>query len=296
MIQSDCTIDFLERQSNINLGKTVKIDNKILEIISNETKENIGEIDVVTPSIYASIFSKHATYHNADIEDEEKLTDHFLDNKISMVGDMQDKTSQNALALSKHTDKAISAIQDKDENLLKEVLHETQELRHEIEKLKEYIYKDELTNTFNRKWIHDNLLKNNTKQLKQNGTLAIIDLNYFKIVNDTYGHIVGDKVLLFIANQLKEMRENVIRFGGDEFIVIFSKNITKKTAHSKLYNLREDVIKKKLKSKDSSFRVSFSFGITEFKEDDTLSDVIESADKNMYDDKIEIKKRVTGIH
>jgi diguanylate cyclase (GGDEF)-like protein len=274
----------------------MKVDNKVLEIISNETKENIEELDVVTPSIYTSIFSKHATSHDADLKNEDKITDHFLDKKISMFENIQDKTSQNAITLSEHTDRAISAIQDKDETTLKEVLHETQELKKEIEKLKEYLYKDELTNTFNRKWIQDNLLKSESKKLKQNGTLAIIDLNYFKTVNDTYGHIVGDKVLLFVANQLKEMRENVIRFGGDEFIVIFSKNIKKDIAHSKLYNLREEVIKKKLKSKNSSFKVSFSFGITEFNEDDTLGDVIESADKNMYNDKIEIKKRITGIY
>ena len=274
----------------------MKINNKVLQIISNETKDNIDELDVVTPSIYSSIFSKYASSHDADLEDEDKITDHFLDGKIHTLQNVQEQTSKNALTLGEHTDRAISAIQDKDETILKEVLHETQELRKEIEKLKEYIYKDELTNTFNRKWIHDHLLKNNSKQLKQNGTLAIIDLNYFKIVNDTYGHIVGDKVLLFIANQLKEMRENVIRFGGDEFIVIFSKNVKKDIAHSKLYNLREDITKKKLKSKDSSFRVSFSFGVTEFNENDNLGDVIESADKNMYNDKIEIKKRITGIH
>jgi diguanylate cyclase (GGDEF)-like protein len=274
----------------------MKIDDKILQVISNETKENIEKLDVVTPSIYTSIFSKHAMSHNAVLEDEDKITEALLDKKISMFEEIGEQTTQNALTLSEHTDRAISAIQDKDETILKEVLHETQALRKEIEKLKEYLYKDELTNTFNRKWIQDNLLKSEDKKFKHNGTLAIIDLNYFKIINDTYGHIIGDKVLLYIATQLKEIKENVIRFGGDEFIIIFSKNIKKDTAHSKLYNLREDMIKKKLKSKDSSFRVSFSFGITEFNEDDTLNDVIESADKNMYDDKIEIKKRITGIH
>ncbi|MEA3331818.1 MAG: GGDEF domain-containing protein [Campylobacterota bacterium] len=119
--------------------------------------------------------------------------------------------------------------------------------------------------------------------------------NHFKQVNDTYGHIVGDKVLLFIANQLKTMREHVVRYGGDEFIIIFSKNITKKTALRKLNELREGVVHKKLKSKDLSFRVSFSFGVCEFKENDNLTSTVELADKNMYDDKIEIKKKITGI-
>ena len=273
---------------------TPQSEKKILQIISSETKENIGDLDVVTPSIYTSIFSKHALEHEADLTDEEKVTNSFLNQKINKLESMQEQTTRNALALSEHTNKAISAIQDKDEDLLKEVLNETHELRQEIEKLKEYIYKDELTNTYNRKWMNDHLLKDK-KVLRHNGVLAIIDLNYFKIVNDTYGHIVGDKVLVFISAQLKSMRENVVRFGGDEFIVFFSKNIKKDTAYSKLHKLRENIIKKKLKSKESSFRVSFSFGITEFKENDDFASILESADQNMYDDKLKIKERIKGI-
>ncbi len=273
----------------------MQADSKVLHIISNETKEDIGELNVVTPSIYTSIFSKHADTHDTDLSDEDKVTNNFLDEKISLFENLQNKTSKNALKLSENTNKAISAIQDKDETVLKKVLQETKELRDEIEKLKEHLYKDELTNSYNRKWLQDNILKDGTKNFKEKGTLALIDLNYFKTVNDTFGHVIGDKVLLFITNQLKEMREHVVRYGGDEFIIIFSKNITKKIALSKLDKLRESVIKKKLKSNDTSFRVSFSFGVSEFKEDDTLTEVLELADKNMYDDKIQIKKRVTGI-
>ena len=271
-------------------------DERVLEIISNETKENIDTLNIVTPSIYSSVFSKYALFHKTDLSDEEKTTNSILNGKIAMFENIQEQTTKNALALSKSTNKAITAMQDKDEELLQEVIQETHELRKEVEKLKEYIYKDELTNVFNRKWMHDNILEGEDKIFKKSGTLAIIDLNYFKSINDTYGHIVGDKVLVFIATQLKNMRENIVRFGGDEFIVFFSKNIKEATAHSKLNSLRETMIKKKLKSKDSSFRVSFSFGITQYTKGNKLSDIIETADKNMYEDKINIKKRITGIH
>ena len=123
----------------------------------------------------------------------------------------------------------------------------------------------------------------------------MIDLNYFKLVNDTFGHIVGDKVLIYIANKLKLTKESVVRYGGDEFIIIFSKEISRDSALKKLDKIRDGVISKKLKSNNSEFRVSFSFGASEFKENDTLSGIIEDADKNMYNDKIQIKKKVTGI-
>jgi len=266
-----------------------------LRIISNETKNSIDQLSVVTPSMYASIFSKFATNHNTNLDDEQKLAQDLLVMECSNLTDLQTQASKSAMELSQSTTKAINAIKEKDEKLLNTVLKETEELRREVEKLKESIYKDELTNVHNRKWLHDNFLTENSGSLKESGTLAIIDLNYFKLVNDTYGHIIGDKVLIFIANQLKKTKHNVIRYGGDEFIVIFSNKISAKQAIESLNSIREDIISKKLKAQDSSFHVSFSLGVSEFKSGNELATVIEDADKNMYEDKIEIKKRITGI-
>ena len=273
----------------------MEANEEILQIISNETVDAINEIDIVTPTIYKSIFTQHASSHNTDIKQEDKLTDTILNNKILKYQDIQEQTVRNAVKLSDNTTRAISAIQDNDESKLNEVLEETQELRKEIEKLKEAVYKDELTHSYNRKWLHDTYLQDNSSKFKEDGTLAIIDLNYFKIVNDTYGHIVGDKVLIFIANQLRKSKQNVIRYGGDEFIIMFSKNTNEKSALKTLNIIREDIIHKKLKANDSAFRVSFSIGVSKFKKDEELESVIECADKNMYNDKIQIKKRVTGI-
>jgi len=272
-----------------------EIDEKILHIISNETKNSIGNISVVTPVIYTNIFSKFASSHNANISEDSKITDYLLNQKIALFTNLQESTSKNAKKLSENTNKALSAIKDKNEATLQEVLKETQELQREVERLKKSVYKDELTSTYNRKWLHDYCLEEDSQNFSNSGTLAIIDLNYFKIINDTYGHIVGDKVLIYIANQLQKTKESVIRYGGDEFIIIFSDLIRVEEVASIINKIREDVIKKHLVAKESSFKVSFSFGVCKFKKGDSLSDVTESADINMYEDKIEIKKRVTGI-
>ena len=268
---------------------------KILEVISNETRTAVNNINIVTPSIYKSFFEKHALPYGTDLENEEKMTDSLLDSKIQMCSTVQNQNSQNVLTLSDNTSKAITAIKEKDEVTLTHILKETNNLRKEIEKLKEAVYKDELTNVYNRKWMHDKFLDEANDNFVKNGTLAIIDLNFFKLVNDTYGHIVGDKVLVFIANQLKITKEKVIRYGGDEFIVLFGESIDQDTAFTKLNNIREKIIGQKLKTGENSFRVSFSIGTYEFEEGDSLASVIELADKNMYADKIKIKQRVTGI-
>ena len=270
-------------------------DKKIFQIISNETKASIDRMSVVTPSVYASIFSKYALEHGESLEKEDELAHNILQTECANLTDLQTQTSKNAVQLSDTTTKAINAIQTKNETLLSEVLEETQNLRAEIEKLKEAVYKDELTHSFNRKWLHDTYLTQDGETFLNDGTLVMIDLNYFKEVNDTHGHVIGDKVLIFIANELKKSRQKVVRYGGDEFLIMFENNANLDTALNVLNDLRENVIAKKLKAHNTTFRVSFSYGGISFKKGSLLSNAIELADKNMYEDKIEIKKRVKGI-
>ena len=274
----------------------MQTDDKLLKIISHETKDKIGDIEVVTPSIYTSLFSRFASEHNIKLSKEDTVTNKILDEKIDLFVSMQDQTSKNALSLSQHADKAITAIENKDEAILSEVLEETQKLREEIKSLKESIYKDELTNVYNRKWLHDNALDEDALGFKGSGTLAIIDLNYFKIINDTYGHTIGDKVLVFMANEFKKTQNNVVRYGGDEFLILFCNDVTREEASKTLNELRESILKKNMVARKHTFKVSFSFGVEEFKVADSLTEIIEKADEDMYKDKIEIKKRIPPLN
>lgn len=266
----------------------------ILKIISNETKDSINNISIVTPSMYDDIFHKFANSHNLEF-DEETITNQIISESIDTFQNLQQMTSKNANRLSQNTAQAIEAIQKKDEIALNEVMRQTQELQKEVEKLKESLYKDELTSTYNRKWLHDTYLVNDMTEFKRSGVISVIDLNYFKEVNDNYGHIVGDKVLLFIATQFKKTDAKVIRYGGDEFILIFENELGVKDIDKKLDKLRESILKKYLKVKDAEFKVSFSYGTSSFKEGDSFAEVIEVADKKMYKDKTNIKKKIKGI-
>jgi len=273
----------------------MKKDDRILQTITDETKTSVNGMKVVTPSIYSSIFHQFSHDYDTVLQDEEQLSSDILNEQCSSFTKMQKETSINVKHLSESTQKALTAMQDKDESALNEVLKETKALRSEIEALKAAVYKDELTNVYNRKWLHDNVIDSQTGKFTHDGTLAMIDLNYFKIVNDTFGHVIGDKVLIFIANTLKKNAYDVVRYGGDEFIVIFPSGIDEAPAFKVLSDIREDVLKKKLKAQDSLFRTSFSIGLTRFTTNDELNTVLEAADKNMYEDKLTIKQRITGI-
>jgi len=271
------------------------INKETLQLISNETKNSIDQLHIVTPTIYASIFEQFASNYNANIEDEKGLSKELLTIESLTLTNLQVEISKNVEILDLNTVKAIGAIQDKDERKLHEVLAETQKLKAEIEQLKISLYKDELTNIHNRKWLHDTYLDHDTRKFETEGILAIIDLNYFKIVNDIHGHILGDKVLIFIADRLQKSGFDVIRYGGDEFIMMFPEELTEKDALKILDEIREDILSKKIKGRGSSFIMSFSFGVAKYIKGDELSSIIETADSNMYMDKKQIKKRVPSI-
>ena len=268
-------------------------DRRVLEIISNETKDKVCNMDVITPEIFANLFMQNAKKHHIDNYDE--MMQDFLAKQVENYLHIQDKTSKQTDQLSKTTSKAIEAIKEKNDEALADVLFETQKLRKEIDKLKESLYRDELTGAYNRKWLHDHLISATSNQFAKKGVMALIDLNYFKTINDTYGHIIGDKVLVFITTQLKKVSPHVVRYGGDEFLVFFEGSTSCEDVKSLMRKKRDELLKKHLKAKDAEFRVSFSIGVTVFQKGENLNEVIERADVDMYDDKVQIKKSVTGI-
>ena len=268
---------------------------KELSIISNETKKSIAIMPIVTPSVYATVFNKFATEHNIDLSNEFVISKNLLESEYKTLTSLQNTTQKSVKSLSETTFKAVKAIKEKDEAVLNEVAREVEELKAEVQKLKEAVYKDELTNTFNRKWLHDNYLNSDGTTFKKAGVLAIIDLNYFKQINDVHGHIVGDKVLIFIANHLKSKACKVVRYGGDEFILLIHENVKMDAAQKVLEEIREKVMETRLKANHTTFHTSFSIGIVSYESGDELTSIIANADEKMYADKLEIKKRVKGI-
>ncbi len=245
-------------------------------------KVQIESLDIVLPRRYSILFSDLAKANKIDLSGEEVINNELLD----------DKVVKHVEKLSDSATKAVTAIETNDAEKLQEVLTETQALREEIEQLRSAVYEDTLTKVYNRRWMEEHYLNSDKTVFVVNGMLSMIDMNDFKHINDTFGHISGDKVLFYVASQLRRSGGHVIRFGGDEFFVLFEDGITKDKANLKLHNIRELVIKKQLRSEGKTFKTSFSYGLVEFSSGDTVESVVHSADEEMYNDKIQIKSRL----
>lgn len=166
----------------------------------------------------------------------------------------------------------------------------------ELEKAIEY-YKnssiiDELTNIYNRRYIIESLKKEKAfaDRTGEKFSLALIDIDNFKEVNDKYGHEVGDKVLEMVAYEIQNsVREADIvgRWGGDEFIVIL-----RNTDIEKAKKVAERIKEQVKNIKVNSINLSVSIGLTEYNGRESLKDLIRKADKALYRAKEKGKDRI----
>lgn len=115
-------------------------------------------------------------------------------------------------------------------------------------------------------------------------SVALVDLDYFKLVNDRYGHDIGDLALCRFADALRtnlRASDLVARIGGEEFLVIWS-NASCKSAFDSLMRLRARQIEVDPPSAASRFMVTFSAGVTEAMSVDTTQSLVGRADRALY--------------
>lgn len=156
---------------------------------------------------------------------------------------------------------------------------------------------DPLTGLYNRRFLNEFLHKELelSKRYHRQFSLAILDIDDFKKLNDTYGHVAGDTVLKAIAKiMLKNIRDSdvISRYGGEEFVVVMPE-IGKETAVRAIERLRKTISNEKILLFDgSSISVTISAGIASYPDDaDSSVDLLIAADDRLYKSKREGKNR-----
>ena len=152
--------------------------------------------------------------------------------------------------------------------------------------LRALIMRDGLTSLYNHTAIKEELIAEISIADRSNTSLslAMIDLDNFKHVNDTYGHPVGDQVLRTLSLLLRQRlrRSDVVgRYGGEEFVVIFP-GTTAATAHKVLEKIRQAFFKIQQFSQKGDFSVSFSAGIADLTQAQDADELFDTADAALY--------------
>lgn len=153
-----------------------------------------------------------------------------------------------------------------------------------MEKAHEEIYKrlaysDEMTGLMNK-----TAYVEFEKEIPKNGDIIIVtDMNNLKFINDSFGHRIGDDVIIGAAQYLSKYFEKskVFRFGGDEFVIYTNDTLT--NVNETINKMKKEIEKDNF---DRQYKIDFAIGIACQKEGDTINSMFMRADQSMYEDKI----------
>ena len=167
---------------------------------------------------------------------------------------------------------------------LEEQMKEIQGLQDE---LREQAIRDPLTKLHNRHYLKETLSRELSRAVRERYPISflLLDIDHFKRVNDTYGHAVGDFVLIELADQLAEFTRTgdiVCRYGGEEFLIAFP-NTKERDAFLIADRLRESIQESPIYVDHNMISITISAGISEFPTHGQYEAlVLETADKALY--------------
>lgn len=163
--------------------------------------------------------------------------------------------------------------------------------------IRELMLTDPLTGIANRRHLDERLSMELARLQRYGQPLAVImtDIDFFKQVNDNFGHAVGDQVLKAFATQLKENIRNIdflARYGGEEFVLVLpNADLAEAVAMAE----RMRAATKSIRIDDYPLRVTASFGVISAQANESMTEVLARADKAMYRSKSSGRDRVTTI-
>ena len=158
------------------------------------------------------------------------------------------------------------------------------ELSRKLEKLSKT---DPLTKLLNRRAIEGVIEELKNKNEEMNYTVCICDIDFFKKINDTYGHKAGDKVLETVSDLIKNglrKKDFVSRWGGEEFLLLFP-HTEKNEAKKIIERLKNTIEKTQINYEDKKIKLTMSFGIASSNNLNEINKIIKNADTALYHSK-----------
>ena len=224
----------------------------------------------------------------------------FLQNLAMVVIGMREEEPKNNTECNEVEDEQIETINLSQMTLVSRLVHfikaVVQDYEESQNKLEILSITDKLTGLNNRGKI-DEILKeemNNMKINKTNLSIVLLDIDHFKLVNDTYGHHIGDVVLKGIAKILKSnirKKDSVGRWGGEEFMIILKDTSLENATHI------AERIRKTINNYDFEQvgKISASFGVIEVNEIEDEIKALNRVDKALYEAKNTGRNKVVSI-
>lgn len=239
-------------------------------------------IDLLTRAM-VSVDSENDAYHRKIMQQSEKMEN------ITRLDDIRKMKS----AIEKQVETLRETVRHKqagEQARIQTLSRQVKTLSQELELAKEESLRDGLTGVYNRRAFDDYLQTLTERNLlnRHDFAVLILDIDDFKAVNDTYGHPVGDRVLMAMADTFRQMVRSddfLARYGGEEFVMILP-GASRRNAAKKAKQICKTIYKTRY-TQDSNddhppLALTISIGVTAFKKGDVTATVLERADQALY--------------
>ncbi len=269
--------DFLAIEDSINktIPKHFETARNLVSVKFKELREMLNEL----ADDFGSI-----TKDNTNFSDQIKDSMSHIENTIELdeIKEIRKKITLETNSLRK----TIAKKQEKDAIIIDSLTHKVKAIQVELASAKEEVLIDGLTQIYNRKAfdkkIGDAFIKKSVK--KAPFTLVMVDIDYFKKINDEYGHTVGDEVLKMVASTIKKtfrLNDFVARYGGEEFSVMIDR-IDRHYILDVCERLRAAIEAMNFTINSERVPTSASIGVAFSSQTDTLRTLIERSDRALY--------------
>ena len=274
------SLDFRHiNRSFIHLLEQVKDLEKALSSEFGEEK-NLKEIEYFEMKVSSEVGSIIDSFNIHRTIDEIKSTVvEKIGNIRRLVSEKKDETARRAKLAQKNIHKLKTRIFEAEKGMLL--------MTRKARQFQAAAEKDGLTGLYNRKSFDEKIL-DSLQVSREHGILLCVilfDVDRFKEINDTLGHVAGDKVLQKVAQCLvQSFRKDdfIARYGGDEFVIILER-LSNEMARSKILGFRKNLRRIRFTSyAKGDIYITVSAGIALAKENDTPETLVERADKMMY--------------
>lgn len=255
-----------------------------LKKITDKTLQDLLQNEIILPSTYFETFDQNAKELHVNIQDnnfENEVSD-VLTDEFKRINDYMRQTTNNLNTLSEATQHAQQAIKDKDESKLKTINSTLVTMKNEIDALRDLVYLDTLTKTFNRKWIYNHMICEDGT-FNHSGLLLFIDINDCNYLATKYGSLLADHVVLYISKYLtsKLRAEHIVfdiaRYSSYQFAIFVQEAVTEEIL-SLITNIRIELENTTLKSKSGlRFKTTFNFGSVEYTLNNDFQNTVETA-------------------
>lgn len=301
MVGQIVTLQEVLSQEPLSMQQIYQLETSLKEVIRKQgaLKNSLDEAASSLRNLLDRFVSRLASMTDSTDEFHSKISTHStrlreiqnVEDLTPIISSLMEDTSTMQLNLTKSRDELLSSREQ-----VESAEQRIKELETALEAASAKVKEDQLTGAYNRRGLAEHFQREISRAERTNSPLsvALIDVDNFKQLNDHYGHLTGDDALKHLVNVTRHtMRPSdiVARFGGEEFVILLPDTPAPEAIQA-IQRLQRELTKTFFLANNDRLLITFSAGVAKWHLGERDTDVIERADQAMYQAKITGKNRV----